>query len=91
MKLEWKETERNTMSWDEAKSLEVDGWRLPTRVELLYAYDNNIEGFEPNDYWSSSSHIMGTNGVWVVIFSYGGMYYNTKTSSNCVRLCREVS
>ena len=37
MKLEWKDPESNEMSWNEAKALEKDGWRLPTRAELADA------------------------------------------------------
>jgi hypothetical protein len=27
MELEWKDTESKRMTWDEAKGLEIDGWR----------------------------------------------------------------
>jgi hypothetical protein len=90
MKLEWKKTEPVRMTWHEAKELEKDGWRLPTRGELCDAYDNKVEGFQSNYYWSSSTYSQDTNYAWYVYFYYGDVSYNDKTVSYYVRLCREV-
>jgi hypothetical protein len=91
MKLEWKDTEHNEMNWDDAKELEKDGWRLPTRGELCDAYDNKVKGFYPEYYWSSSIYDQNTNNAWFVNFHYGYVSYNYKTTySYCVRLCKEV-
>jgi hypothetical protein len=91
MKLEWKETEPNEMSWDEAKELEKDGWRLPTRAELVDTFDTNIENFNKGYYWSSSDYIKDTSYAWLVNFNYGGMDTDNKVCDYYVRLCREVS
>jgi hypothetical protein len=90
MKLEWKETESNKMTWDEAKDLEINGWRLPTRGELCDAYDTSINGFKASYYWSSSTLVRDTNFAWLVYFSDGNVDYGNKTSSYYVRLCREL-
>jgi hypothetical protein len=91
MKLEWKDPEPNEMSWDEAKELEKNGWRLPTRAELVDAYDNQIEGFLSDYYWSSSTYTQNTGTAWYVGFSYGFVDFSNKTYYYYVRLCREVS
>jgi hypothetical protein len=90
MKLEWKKTELNKMSWDNAKKLEKDGWRLPTRAELVDAFDNKVEGFKLEFYWSSNTYEQSTNNSWNVDFNYGNVYGSTKASNYYVRLCREV-
>ena len=93
MSLEWQSNPtEQPMNWDEAneytKSL-GNGWRLPTRTELIDAYDNNVEGFQSNDYWSSSTYAKDTNNAWFVDFSYGDVHYYTKTDDGfyvrCVR------
>lgn len=86
--LEWKETESELMNWYEAKALEKDGWRLPTRAELVDSYDNKMEGFQSSGYWSSSTYILDTDYAWGV--SYGSVSYYYKTYNGYVRLCREV-
>jgi hypothetical protein len=89
-KLEWKETEQNRLTWYEGKELETDGWRLPTRAELVYAYDNQAVGFKPTYYWSSTTYTQDTSLAWSVGF-YSGFEYNLgKIHTNYVRLCREI-
>jgi hypothetical protein len=90
MKLEWKETESNKMTWDEAKDLEINGWRLPTRGELCDAYDTSINGFKASYYWSSSAYSQNTNNAWLVYFGDGFADYGNKPGSYYVRLCREL-
>ena len=94
MKLEWQEdAPENPMTWDEAieyaKSL-GDGWRLPTRGELCDAYDNFIDGFKKNNYWSSSTYAQGTNLAWLVYFYDGGVGDDDKTNDGYVRCVREI-
>lgn len=93
-KLEWQQNPPNKpMTWDDAmeyaKSL-GDGWRLPTRGELSEAYDNKIEGFILDDYWSSSMYARATNYAWSVDFSKGYVDYYNKKDSDYVRCVREV-
>lgn len=93
-KLEWQPIPfENSMSWEEAlkyvKTL-GDGWRLPTRAELIDAYDNKVQGFHSNNYWSSSTYAQNTNYAWLVHFYYGYVYYSNKTYNTYVRCVREV-
>lgn len=66
-----------------------DGWRLPTKKELLHAYKTKVNGFIASGYWSSSTSGCFTNGAWVVGFSsgYTGSYY--KAGNFYVRCVRE--
>lgn len=94
MKIEWQSNPpEESMTWFEAveyaKSL-GEGWRLPTRSELIDACDNKIEGFEAIYYWSSSTYAQSTNFAWLVDFSFGPVYSNGKTNYNYVRCVREI-
>jgi hypothetical protein len=89
MKLEWKDTESEQMSWYEAKKLESNGWRLPTRVELIHAFDSKVEGFT-SVCWSSNNYILDTKYAWSINFNYGGMGTDDKECCYYVRLCKEV-
>ena len=88
--LKWKQTEEKKITWHEAKSLEIDSWRLPTRGELIDAYDNKIKGFETNYYWSSTMYGDNTNGAWYVNLGNGSLNFNLKKLKNFVRLCKEI-
>ncbi len=48
-----KEDEEYAMSWYEASKTLTDGWRLPTKEELKFLYEN-LAGFDSDWYWSSS-------------------------------------
>lgn len=59
MNLQWESYPyKNEMNFEEALeyafSLRFD-WRIPTKEELLFAYNNKIEGFQNVEYWSSSN------------------------------------
>jgi formylglycine-generating enzyme required for sulfatase activity len=93
-KLEWQNWDGDTsLNWYEAmeyaKSL-GEGWRLPTRAELIDAYDNNIQGFKSDYYWSSSTYAQGTDSAWGVNFALGYVYYSYKTLRYYVRCVRGV-
>ena len=92
--LQWEEKPAFfSTTWEKANNYAKclgDGWRLPTRSELLQAYDNKVQGFEPDDYWSSSTYAQNTNGAWYVDFDDGGVYYSGKASHRYVRCVREI-
>ena len=89
MKLQWKESELNRMTWKEAKDLEKDGWRLPTRAELLDAYDNQIEGFELHRYWSST--LKWSSDAYLFSFKTGDIFLECiDFIKNHVRLCKDI-
>jgi hypothetical protein len=92
MKLEWQENPpKNLMTWDEAteyaKSL-GDGWRLPTRAELVDAYDNNVQGFLLDYNWSSTTYSRNTNNAWCVNLYDGHVSNGSKTYGSFVRCVR---
>lgn len=93
-KLQWEEnSSKKLMTWDEAmeyaKSL-GDGWRLPTRAELVDAYDNKVEGFHPDYHWSSITYSRNTNNAWCVN-SYDGHVSNGSKIDGCYVCCvREI-
>ena len=67
-----------------------DGWRLPTRLELLIMYDNKDEigGFANNYYWSSSE--FDNDYAWLQLFSNGFQLIGSKGSGNYVRAVRDI-
>ena len=92
--IEWEQNPpKEPMNWhnavEYAKSL-GEGWRLPTRAELIDAYDNNIKGFKDSYYWSSSTYDETFDYAWDVNFK-GGHVDGTRKSNGdyvyvrCVR------
>lgn len=105
MTLEWQQNASNVlMTWDEAntymKSL-GENWRLPTRTELMHAFHDRVEGFQPENYWSSTFHQKTKsyfNGLTSmheseipchVNLKYGYYNYKFKSYQCLVRMVRE--
>ena len=88
MEIEWKKSERDTFTFEKAKTLENNGWRLPTIEELEKAYHEKTEGFTESLYWTSNTH-PETNSVWFVDFYKGIVSFCGETSSLFVRLVKE--
>ena len=67
-----------------------DGWRLPTKEELSFMFQNKnlINGFKDKlPYWSSTE--FGTNDAWVQgFYKYGYKSTNYKQDQNYVRAVR---
>ena len=80
-------------TWHEAteyaKSL-GSGWRLPTRDELLSAYDSGAVKFEFGNYWSSTTYNKNSNYGVYVVFEYGNVHNDLKTGKHHVRCVKEV-
>jgi hypothetical protein len=97
MKLEWKKYEPTPMNMNEVKSIidmessMIDSWRLPTRSELVKAFDDRQGGFFPSTHWSSTEYYKNLNFYWGVNFSNGNVKTLDKESLNLLRLCREVN
>ena len=78
--------ELGKMTWEEAKGACAslgEGWRLPTRVELLLMYENKdvVGGFANDYYWSSTES--SSNYAWLQDFKYGNQSnYNKYTKCN---------
>ena len=85
-------TDLGKMKWNEAKKTCADlgdGWRLPTRLELLLMYNNQDElgGFAFNSYWSSTEH--DNVRAWIQNFFNGFQSTNNKTNYYYVRAVRD--
>lgn len=95
------------MTWDEAvKACEDagDGWRLPTKGELNFLYDNkdDIGGFETEYYWSDAeltekgdgwidAELNSDNtGAWIQFFDHGDQYIMQKYDEGHVRAVRSI-
>lgn len=92
--IEWQNNPpQEYMTWyeavDYAESLS-DGWRLPTRGELIDAYDCSVRGFMSGVYWSSSTYAHDNNNAWYVFFYNGVVDYSDTTNNYYVRCVREV-
>ena len=79
------------MNWYEAveacKKL-GKGWRLPTKDELNFLYENKgeIGGFAISGYWSSAE--LDVNDAWKQNFSSGNQYSTNKFNYGFVRAVR---
>jgi hypothetical protein len=94
--LEVMKTDLGYMNWDEAKTACEnlgDGWRLPTKAELVFMYENRnkIGGFENIFYWSSTE-VDTINASGFAFLSAGESYsFNlNKNDSSYVRAVRNL-
>jgi hypothetical protein len=85
--LNWKETEKESFSWNDAKKLESESWRLPTIFELEQAFNNKTEGFEDYYYWTADEFEQDLEYAWVFGLFSGYADVNNKTDIFKVRLC----
>jgi hypothetical protein len=84
----WGEEAPEKMTWEEAKEWCVlQGGRLPTRLELLQAYEDNIDGFAPDYYWSSAEN--NSNAAWYQYFNGSTQSFNHKNNLYRVRCVRD--
>lgn len=90
-RLEWGKVSDKEMNWNEATrwcESQGEGWRLPTRIELLQAFDDKIKGFSGSTFWSSTENYNNTAYAWVVTLYSGYTYNITKVTSYYVRCVR---
>ena len=81
--------------WDEAMSrVWTDGWRMPTRGELVTLFDeatSSAHDFaDTSIVWSASSYTADPTYAWVVYFDGGDSGANHKSIGYAVRLVREA-
>ena len=96
--LQWGQTASKKMNWFESqnwiedlnksKYLGFSDWRLPERWELVKAYDDKVDGFKTDYYWSSTTLVYSTDDAWVVYFYNGYVYVSNKTYYYYVRPVR---
>jgi hypothetical protein len=75
------------MNWDDATKACADlgeGWRLPTKDELNVLYENKDEigGYSPRTYWSSTTAPHMKKFVWTQHFQTGRLTEGGKRSSH---------
>jgi hypothetical protein len=92
-KLIWGKSSTEKMNWQDAKEwCEQEGGRLPTRSELVQAYDDEEKGFKDDDYWSATTYRYNTASAWSVYFNSGFVgTYNKTTSLYYARCVRELN
>lgn len=80
----WGEEAPEEMDWYDAKEwCKEQGGRLPTRVELLQAYEDGVDGFSSDFYWSSSES--SSDYAWRQYFGSGYQSDNDKYYPYSVR------
>lgn len=72
---------------DWAKSI---GGELPTRAELVTAYETMPEEFKKDWYWSSAEHVAYPDYAWVQYFYDGLQTTDHKLSLNRARAVRRL-
>jgi hypothetical protein len=90
--LEWGDACPYKMTWEQAEIwCKEHGGRLPTNVELLIAYDQKIEGFLTEKYWSTSpiSTVYFKKKMYCD-FHYGHYFFTNPEECNYVRCVRDV-
>ena len=85
--------ELGKMTWEEAKGACAslgEGWRLPTRVELLLMYENKdvVGGFANANYWSSTED--NNYNAWKQYFYDGLQNYFSKDNKSSVRAVKTI-
>lgn len=83
------------MTWSEAQKACADlknGWRLPTKDELILLYNNKVKigGFEDKGFWSSleGKDDRGYDAAWGVYFLNGIGSFGYKNFESAVRAVR---
>ena len=85
-------TDLGKMNWDEAMKACADlgdGWRLPTRLELLLIHNNQdeLDSFALSYYWSSME--FGNFNAWKQDFNDGNQNSGNKGNTSYVRAIRD--
>ena len=81
------------MNWHDAKAAcdsLGNGWRLPSKDELVFLFHNKyrIGVFKFDIYWSASEY--GTGFAWFQNLGYGGQYPSYKLDAAYVRAIRAL-
>ena len=85
--IEWVATSPTEMTWDEAKEwCKEQGAEMPTRIELLQACEDKVDGFVADNYWSATES--SSTYAYNVSFSNCATFYNYKTFALYVRCIR---
>jgi hypothetical protein len=89
--LEWGAVSDKEMNWEDAKKwckAQGKGWRLPTRVELIQAFDEGILTGDDRYFWSSTEYYLSPAYAWYVALYGGGTGNVTEADQYYVRCVR---
>lgn len=80
------------MDWNDAKKACADlgeEWKLPSKDELNYLYQNRVAigGFKDGPHWSSTE--TSSNFAWYQLFNSGFQSYDSKDYAGYVRAIRD--
>jgi len=86
---------KRKMNWEDSKAA-CDklgkGWRLPTKDEMLFLYENQdkILGLEFGGYWSSEEYKLDVRFAWQTRIQSGEQYFTAKENNGRVRAVKTL-
>jgi hypothetical protein len=86
----YENTVETYMTWDEANTYCTDlgnGWRLPTKNELIYLFDNHGDKFGNYGCWGDRFNL---DYSWSVGFKTGNIYLNPTNNKNYTIPVRDI-
>lgn len=86
----YKETIQTYMTWDEANGYCVslgDGWRLPTKDELIHMFNSDGDKFGNYGCWGDK---FNSEFCWSVGFKTGNVYLNPISNVNYLIPVRDL-
>ena len=81
---------KRKMNWEDSKAA-CDklgkGWRLPTKDEMLFLFENQekIIGLTESGYWSSEEYKLNVGFAWQTRIQSGEQYFTAKENNGLVR------
>lgn len=84
------DTIESYMTWEEANNYCIDlgdGWRLPTKDELIYMFNNYEERFGNYGCWGDR---FDSEFCWSVGFKTGNIYLNPNNNINYLIPVRDI-
>ena len=78
------------LTWDESNKYCVDlgdGWRLPTKDELIHMFNDGDDKFGNYGCWGDK---FNTDYCWSVGFKTGNVYLNLISNKNYLRPVRDI-
>lgn len=91
MKIElYENTIETYLTWEDANKHCVDlgdGWRLPTKDELIYMFNNNTNKFGNYGCWGDK---FNSEYSWSVGFKTGNLYLNPNNNVNYLIPVRDL-
>ena len=92
MKLQWKDIDDKKITFEEAKSFEMDGWKIPEIKDLKKAYITKKQNslFKKSIYWSCTKRKGFNNNVKTFDFETGSDTLEHESFLYYAKLCKEI-